>query len=440
MVEMFRLNETLLLLTMTTWIAGVTAVAQQPSPRKTPAPAQRTAPAKAQSQRTKPLATLDGRKQFVVDVVNSAVALPQPDQQDRLRVLNSAAGVVSAIRPAMAKQFAREGIRIEQELIQQGQAPAVSLLNSGYVDCATMPSFIENIPLDKVEMADQSLIGGITLCQKQALEPARLKLTTALDQGHLAARPLLALMEAVGPSTAWSQETFAKMFSNLPADTKTARTEAPNYAAMYSQMAPNVSKDAAKTAGLKFLSWLGKLDDSGEKNLSVNIATDAMKQVLGQKAYDEALATDVMARQVAQNAGQPGEIEHPEEESVSVLSAMGSKGKDRTDELNNMPSSLRAREAAASGFATGTDGNKTMAGRYFDIAFSALNDVWDNRSAKTDAPAVVEEVSEAAAHVDAVDALQRAQRLQDPSARAIGMIAVARVVAGGDSKPVAETR
>jgi hypothetical protein len=172
----------------------------------------------------------------------------------------------------------------------------------------------------------------------------------------------------------------------------------------------------------------------------VNIATDAMKQVLGQKAYDEALATDVMARQVAQNAGQPGEIEHPEEESVSVLSAMGSKGKDRTDELNNMPSSLRAREAAASGFATGTDGNKTMAGRYFDIAFSALNDVWDNRSAKTDAPAVVEEVSEAAAHVDAVDALQRAQRLQDPSARAIGMIAVARVVAGGDSKPVAETR
>jgi hypothetical protein len=52
----------------------------------------------------------------------------------------------------------------------------------------------------------------------------------------------------------------------------------------------------------------------------------------------------------------------------------------------------------------------------------------------------VEEVSEAAAHVDAVDALQRAQRLQDPSARAIGMIAVARVVAGGDSKPVAETR
>src|SRR3954471_3337183 len=362
MVQMFRFKKLLVLLTISTCIADVTAVAQQPSPRKAPASAQRTAPAKTQSRRTttKPLATIDGRKQFVLDVVNSAVALSQPDQQDRLRVLNSAAGVISPIRPAMAKQFAREGIRIEQELIQQGQAPAVSLLNSGFVDCASLPAFIENIPVDKVEMADQSLVGAITLCKKQALEPARLKLTTALDQGHLAARPLLALMEAVGPSTAWSQETFAKMFSNLPADTKTARTEAPNYAAMYSQMAPNVSKDAAKTAGLKFLSWLGKLDDSGEKNLSVNIATDAMKEVLGQKAYDEALATDIMARQAAQNAGQPGEIEHPEEESVSVLNAMGNKSKDRTEELNKMPASLRAREAAASGFATGTDGDKKM--------------------------------------------------------------------------------
>lgn len=438
---MFRFRQSLTLLTIAFGIADVTAVAQQPSPRKAPAAAQRTAPAKAQSRRTtKPLATLDGRKQFVLDVVNAAVALPQPDQQDRLRVLNSAAGVISPIRPAMAKQFAREGIRIEQELIQQGQSPAVSLLNSGFVDCASMPAFIENIPVDKVEMADQSLVGGITLCQKQALEPARLKLTTALDQGHLAARPLLALMEAVGPSSTWSQETFAKMFSSLPADTKAARKEAPNYAAMYSQMAPLVSKDAAKSSGIKFLAWLGKLDESGEKNLAINIATGTMKETLGEKAYDEALATDVMARQAAQNAGQPGEIEHPEEESVSVLSAMGSKGKDRTEELNNMPASLRAREAAASGFATGTDGNKSMAGKYFDIAFAALNDVWDNRASKADAPAVVEEVSEAAAHVDAVDALQRAQRLQDPSARAIGMIAVARVVAGGEDRPVAETR
>jgi len=39
-------------------------------------------------------------------------------------------------------------------------------------------------------------------------------------------------------------------------------------------------------------------------------------------------------------------------------------------------------------------------------------------------------VSEAAAHVDAVAALRRSQALEDPSAQAISMIAVARVVVG----------
>ena len=45
-------------------------------------------------------------------------------------------------------------------------------------------------------------------------------------------------------------------------------------------------------------------------------------------------------------------------------------------------------------------------------------------------PAVVEEVSEAAAQVDPVAALRRSQALQDPSAEAISMLAVARVVVG----------
>jgi hypothetical protein len=43
---------------------------------------------------------------------------------------------------------------------------------------------------------------------------------------------------------------------------------------------------------------------------------------------------------------------------------------------------------------------------------------------------VVQEVSEAAAQVDPVAALQRSERLQDPSAEAISMLAVARVVVG----------
>jgi len=115
---------------------------------------------------------------------------------------------------------------------------------------------------------------------------------------------------------------------------------------------------------------------------------------------------------------------------VSVLQAMNQSGTDRIPELQKMAPSLRAREAAASGFASGTSGDKKLAGRYFDLAFSSLDDVWSARSEGGNAPAVVEEVSEAAAQVDAVDALKRAQHLQDPSASAIGMIAVARVVAG----------
>jgi hypothetical protein len=46
------------------------------------------------------------------------------------------------------------------------------------------------------------------------------------------------------------------------------------------------------------------------------------------------------------------------------------------------------------------------------------------------AAAVIEEVSEAAAQVDSVNALTRAENLRDPSAEAIAMLAVARVVAG----------
>jgi hypothetical protein len=45
---------------------------------------------------------------------------------------------------------------------------------------------------------------------------------------------------------------------------------------------------------------------------------------------------------------------------------------------------------------------------------------------------VVQEVSEAAAQVDPVQALQRAQGLPHPSAQANGMLAVARVVIGSE--------
>ncbi len=383
-------------------------------------PAQKTNSAKA------------GRKKFVLDVVQSAVALPQPDPQDRLRVLNSAANVISPIDYKMARQFAKEGAQIEAELISSGQTPAVSMLSTGAVDCSSAANFAERIPPTAALQAEQSLIGALTSCPKEALVPVQQKFETAMAQGVIAPRGLLAVMEKVGVKTAWSQSTFEKMFSSLPSDATANKAEAPNYAAMYERMAPELDKDIARNAGLKLLDWLGKVPDSGERAVAINISTDAMKKALGDKAYGEALSSDVMAQQTAALAGAQGEIEHPQEESVSVLDALNNSGNDQTDALRQMmPLSLRARQAAADGFASGSDGNAKMADRYFDIAYSALEEVWNHRAdSSVDAPAVVEEVNEAAAQVNPVTALQRAQKLSDPSAQAISMLAVARVVVG----------
>ena len=271
------------------------------------------------------------RKKFVLDVVETAVALPQPDPQDRLRVLNSAANVIGPIDRKLAQQFAKEGTHIEAELITSGQTPAVSMLAVGNVDCASAAQFAESIPPTAVVQAEQSLIGAITTCPKEALVPAQRKLETALNQGVVAPRGLLAVMERVGVKSAWSQTTFEKMFSSLPADAAANKAEAPNYSAMYVRMAPELDKDIAKSTGLKLLVWLGKLPDSGERTVSVNMTTDAMKQALGPKPYEEALSSDVMARQAAALAGGQGEIEHPVEESVSVLDAMGNAKTDQTD-------------------------------------------------------------------------------------------------------------
>src|SRR3954465_2949668 len=399
------------------------AQAKAPAPKAVPKkPA--AAPANTATQKQQ------ARKAFVLNVVKTAVALPQPDPQDRLRVLSSAASVVAPVQPDTAKALAKEGARIESDIIASGNQPAVSILSSGQVDCATMADFVDRLAPQSLAMAEDSLVAAITQCPKQTGEAARLKVETALDAGSIAARPLMALMERSGAKSRWSQDVFVKMFGALPdATTPLAKKEAPNYAAMYINMAPQVNADVAKEAGLKFLDWLAKMPPQGERNLAVNMTTDSLKQVLG-TGYDEALAKDVVAKGIASTAGQQGEVEHPEEESVSVLQAMDNKNKDRTEEISKLPPSLRAREAAAHGFAAGTSGNPKLADRYFDIAFSAVDNVWSSRTPENDAPAVVEEVSEAAAQVNPVTALQRSQKLQDPSAQAISMLAVARVVAG----------
>lgn len=407
------------------------AAAQTTSPALHDRSANPPNPPASESHDTVPLSSKQkSRQKFVVDVVHSAVALPQPDPQDRLRVLYAAANVISPLDTKLAQQFAKEGTRIETELVTHGEKPAVSMLAGGQVDCPSAVTFVQTIPPAAVLDAERSLLGAISMCPKQVQEPAKRKLEAGVQQGTVAARPILALMDAEAPQSAWSQAMFGKVFAALPADAPSFASEAPHYAALFARAAPQMELDAVKTAGLKFLLWLGKLPDSPQRSVAVNLLTGALSNVLGKDAYQELLRSDIVAEQVANSAGTETAILPPEEESVSVLRAMDNKS-DRTDELQSMPPSLRAREAAASGFASGTSGDRKLADHYFDMAFSSLDEVWTNRaSQKTGAPAVVEEVSEAAAQVDPVEALQRSQRLQDPSAEAISMLAVARVVVG----------
>jgi hypothetical protein len=371
-------------------------------------------------------AKLTREQKFVIDTVKMAVALPESDPQDRLRVLSTAADVVLPIDKKMARGFWNEGARIESDLVRIGQTPAISMMSSGLVDCATALNFVENLPESAVLRAEQSLIGAVTSCPKQTLDPVSRKLDAGLEKRIVASRALMSVMSVQGESSAWSQQHFAKMFDALP-DPKENAAEAENIAAMYMQMSKSVSKDIAAKSGLQLLSWLGKIDDSPLRTLS--ITTGAMQQALGAEGYQKALESDVVANTTVQNAGQQREIERPQPESVSILSALDSKGTDQTERLRSLPATQRAREAAASGFATGTGGNKQQASKYFDMAFSAADEVWDARTPEQNAAAVVQEISEAAAQVDSLNALSRAQKLRDSSAQAIAMLAVARVVA-----------
>jgi hypothetical protein len=373
---------------------------------------------------------LTPQQKFVRDTVQMAVALPQPDPQDRLRVLSVAADVIYPLDQKLAKGLWHEGVRIESELIQVGKAPAVSVMADGKADCASALSFVENVPADSVVAAEQSLIGAVTSCRKETLTTVAAKLDAALQKKVVAPRALMAVMEAEGLKSQWSQSHFEEMFSSLP-DAREKSSEAENVAAMYAHMSGEVEKDIAQKTGLKLLDWLSLQDDSPLRTLGVNIVSDAMKEAIGDAALKDALSSDVVAASVVRNAANaaPTPIQRPTVESTSVLMAMRDNGTDQSGRLQDMPASQRAREAAAHGFAAGTSGDKEQAGKYFDMAFAAVDELWEARTPEENTAAVVEEVSEAAAQVDSVNALTRAENLHDPSAQAIGMLAVARVVA-----------
>ncbi len=371
-------------------------------------------------------------KKFVMDVVSAAVALPQADPQDRLRVLNSALNVTGRSQPKLTAKLAGEAVQIESGLIAAGQIPVASVVATGYATCPEVVDFVQRLNPTAVAAAEQSLIGAISKCPTQTLELVSTRLDVASQQGVFAPRLLMALMNKQGRTSAWSQSHFESMFASLPStDTKNIQEEAPNFAAMFANMAPEIEKDAAGKAGLKLLLWLGKLEGQ-ERNLAVNITTSSLKKLFGQDGYDQLLQKDVMAAQVAKTAGAPGHITTPPEEAASPLEAANAGKTGHEDDLKGLPPSLRARQAAANGFAAGKSDRKA-AEKYFDIAFSAADEAWAKRNlGQVDygkrAASLIEEVSEAAALIDPTDALNRAQRMQESSAQAIGMIAVARVV------------
>ncbi|HET9743513.1 MAG TPA: hypothetical protein VFQ00_12245 [Terriglobales bacterium] len=375
--------------------------------------------------------TLSAKQKFALDTIRSAVALPQTDAQDRLRVLAASAELAAPLDPALSKKLVADGAQEELTIIENGDTPAVSIFSSGKADCSAAADFIASVPDESVSRAEPSIVGAVTHCPQQTLDRARLLLSSAVDQHVLAAQAIQAAITASGPKTEWSQQMFDKFFGSLPKDSKAAQSQAPLFAQFYASMAEQVDKSSASTAGLKLLDWLATLDESGTRNNAITTATGALQTALGPEDYGKAISSDIVAQTMTQVSGQNNEIEMPEEENVSVMQASAHRGPNAVEDLNKLPPSLRAREAAAQGFSAGQEGDHSAANQDFDIAYSALNDVWNDRSPKQDVSSIVEEVNEAAAHVDPISAMRRAQKLDDPAAQAIAMLAVARVVETG---------
>lgn len=382
----------------------------------------------AQAVNAVPAKQFAQRSQFALNVLNAAVALPQSDQQDRLRVLVSAARLANAVSAKTKKALVAEGTQIEARLIASGEQPQVSMVGSGLVDCAAIAGLVEAVRPESIMSADGTLSAAVQQCPKQALPPTERLLSDALGHAGAPPRALMAAMQAAGPKSVWTLQEFDTVFSDLPDPSEESSVSgAPLYALLYQDFAPAVDAASARNAGKRMLVWLGKMGDSPERVQAATTTVEAMKKVLGNEHFQEILESDPIAAQAANLAGQPAEMPMPvEEANVSVGSLDTSS--DHTNDLDDEPAPRRAREGAAYGFAVGNAGNKELAERYFETAFSALNEIESDRLPGMNVNALVEEVSQAAASVDPIAALQHSERLQNSAQRAISMLAVAQTV------------
>src|SRR3954465_8429765 len=182
---------------------------------------------------------------FVREVVAAAVAIPQADPQDRLRVLNAAVMLTARTDAKSAAKLADEAVQIESRLIAAGETPVASVVASGYASCASVTEFVQGIYPGVVSAAEQSLIGAIGKCPKQTLELVRNRVEAAAQQGVFAPRLMMALMNKLGKSSAWSQAKFTEVMGSLPnTEAPSSKEAAPNFASLFAYMATDVEKDA----------------------------------------------------------------------------------------------------------------------------------------------------------------------------------------------------
>lgn len=369
----------------------------------------------------------DPRQQFVLDLVNTAVAVHPPDPQDRLRILVAAATTVRSNSPGLATQFTEEGLQLEAQMIRTGQKPDESMLNTGLAKCSSALDLLESLPPRMVFIGEQEIIGMLTNCGGSEIRSsAERKLQSGVEEGSIAPRALLAAVDLAGPSAAWSQEIFPQTFSNLQGATP-LHSEASALAEFYARVAPSTPAEVAASTGVQALQWLGQLQAGRERALATNIVTSAMRQTLGDAKYADALRSNVLAAQATQNAGAGTTSASEKAENVSVLRIMTSGKQQDTDAISNFPAPRRAREFAARGFIAAKDHDLSTANRDFDAAFNAVQELWNSAPASADAVPVLNEVVDAAAKVDIVQTLSRAQNLTEPTARALALLTLARI-------------
>jgi hypothetical protein len=370
----------------------------------------------------------EARQQFVLDLVNTAVAVHPPDPEDRLRILVSAATTVRSTSPVLASQFAEEGLQLEAQMIRTGQKPDQSMLNTGLARCSSALDLLESLPPRMVFVAEQEIIGLLTNCgESEIRSSAERKLQSGVEEGSIAPRALLAAVDLNGSSAAWSQQIFRQTFSKIQGS-PSLDSEASALAEFYARVAPSVPAEVAVSSGLQALQWLGQLQAGRQRTLATTILTSAMRQTLGDVKYAEALRSNVSAAQATQNVGATITSDKADTENVSVLRIMASSKQQDTEVISRLPAPRRAREFAAHGFIAAKDHDPSTAKQNFDAAFNAVQELWNFASASADAVPVLNEVVEASAKVDIVQTLSRAQSITEPTTRALALLTLARIV------------